>query len=62
VDESRPPYRLSFDMRVSAVLPLELLEAQAYGELNGVGRWLFDDQNGLTVCATNGSWRRRSTG
>jgi hypothetical protein len=46
---SRLPYRLSFDMRVSAVQPLELLEAHAFGELNGVGRWLFDQEEALTV-------------
>ena len=46
---SRLPYSLSFDMRVSAVRPLELLEARACGELNGVGRWVFGEDNGLTI-------------
>jgi hypothetical protein len=46
---SRLPYSLSFDMRVSAVRPLELLEAHAIGELNGVGRWVFDEGDGRTI-------------
>jgi hypothetical protein len=36
---SRLPYRLSFEMRTTAVERYALMEAVATGELNGVGRW-----------------------
>ena len=36
---SRLPYRLSFEMRTTAIEHHALMEAVATGELNGVGRW-----------------------
>ena len=36
---SRLPYRLSFELRTTAIERHALMEAVATGELNGVGRW-----------------------
>src|SRR3569623_2308646 len=37
----RLPYRLTFDMRVTRFVPLTLLEGEASGEVEGIGRWRF---------------------
>ena len=45
------PYRLSFDVRVVRVVPLTLLEGEASGEVEGMGRWRFHHAGGITaVC------------
>jgi uncharacterized protein YndB with AHSA1/START domain len=36
---SRLPYRLSFEMRTTALAPLSFIEGVATGDLNGTGRW-----------------------
>lgn len=43
------PYRLSFVGRVTRIEPLRLLEGQVEGELEGVGRWHFGQDGGLTT-------------
>ena len=45
----RLPYRLSFDVRVTRIVPLTLLEGRASGEVEGVGCWRFADDGGVTV-------------
>ena len=45
----RIPYRLSFDVLVTRIVPLTLLEGRASGEVEGVGRWQFSDDGGVTV-------------
>ena len=45
---SRLPYRLSFDMRVSAVERPTLLEGVAEGDLAGTGRWRLSAQSATT--------------
>ena len=35
------PYPVRFDARISAIEPLRVIEADAYGELAGRGRWRF---------------------
>jgi len=42
------PYTLSFNMRLTQVQDLSLLEGEAFGELEGEGRWLFIEQDGIT--------------
>ncbi len=42
------PYTLSFDMRTTSVQPMTLIEAEAYGELDGLGRWTLHDDSGIT--------------
>ncbi|GAB3629395.1 polyketide cyclase [Pandoraea terrae] len=43
------PYSLTFDMRVTRVEPMRLIEGAASGELEGVGRWRFDTEGAVTV-------------
>lgn len=45
----RLPYRLTFDLRVTRAVPLSLLEGRASGEVEGVGRWHFCNDGGVTV-------------
>src|SRR5437016_964535 len=45
---SRLPYRLSFEMRVSAVERPTLLEGIAEGDLAGTGRWRLSAQRATT--------------
>lgn len=43
------PYRLMFDVRVTRIEPLVVLEGEASGELEGVGRWHFSVQGTDTL-------------
>lgn len=45
----RLPYRLTFDLRVTRVVPLTILEGYASGEVEGVGRWCFSNDGVVTV-------------
>jgi len=46
---SRLPYRLAFEMRTTRAEPPVLLEAEADGDLHGVGRWLLARAAGTTT-------------
>jgi len=52
------PYTLDFDMRVSRVEPLRLIEGHATGELEGVGVWRIF---GGPCTAVVYDWRVRTT-
>jgi hypothetical protein len=43
------PYRLTFDMRITEVKPMVLLEGEASGELEGLGCWQFSRERNVTV-------------
>lgn len=43
------PYRVEFEVTTTRVEPLRLLEGHAVGELEGVGRWRFYEQDGVTA-------------
>jgi uncharacterized protein YndB with AHSA1/START domain len=43
------PYRVEFEVTTTRVERHHLLEADAVGELTGVGRWRFYEQNGVTA-------------
>lgn len=45
----RLPYRLSFDMRITRIVPMTMLEGRASGEVEGVGRWHFANDDNVTV-------------
>ncbi|AXK40265.1 SRPBCC family protein [Crenobacter cavernae] len=53
------PYRLTFETRVTRVEPLRLLEGRVEGELEGVGRWHFSHEDGVTVVRYD--WQVRTT-
>jgi Polyketide cyclase / dehydrase and lipid transport len=44
----RLPFRLTFDMRVTRIVPLTTLEGRASGEVEGVGRWHFSSEGTIT--------------
>jgi uncharacterized protein YndB with AHSA1/START domain len=56
------PYRVEFEVTTTRVEHLQLLEADAVGELSGVGRWRFYEQDGITAVlyewnvATSKAW------
>jgi len=56
------PYRVEFEVTTTKVERLKLLEADAVGELSGVGRWRFYEQDGVTAVlyewnvATSKAW------
>lgn len=47
--KGRIPYRFTFDMRVTGLVPLTLLEGQADGEVMGTGRWDFSREHEITI-------------
>ena len=56
------PYRVEFEVTTTRVERLHLLEADAVGELTGIGRWRFYEQDGITAVlyewnvATSKAW------
>ena len=47
----RIPYRLVFESRVTEIQTHAVLQAEALGDLSGVGRWTFTEEVGTThVC------------
>ena len=43
------PYRLEFDMRITRVERPRLMEGEARGELEGIGRWRLEEEGGSTA-------------
>jgi uncharacterized protein YndB with AHSA1/START domain len=56
--KGRLPYRVAFDMRVTRVEPLVLLEGEAQGDVEGTGRWQFSSEEAATVVRYE--WRVRT--
>ena len=56
--KGRLPYRVRFDMRVTHVEPLVLLEGVASGDVQGAGRWRFSSQDSVTTVRYE--WRVRT--
>jgi hypothetical protein len=46
--KSKLPYRLAFDMRLTRVEPMAIIEGEAIGELTGKGRWQLDADGDVT--------------
>lgn len=42
------PYTITFAMTATRVEPMTLLEGEARGELDGIGRWTLAEANGVT--------------
>ena len=59
------PYRVEFEVTTTRVEPQRLLEGHAVGELEGIGRWRFYEQDGVTAVlyewnvATTKPWMNR---
>ncbi|HEX8499356.1 MAG TPA: SRPBCC family protein [Pyrinomonadaceae bacterium] len=56
---SRLPYRLAFEMRLTRVEPLSVIEGEAVGELSGTGRWRLTHDAGVTLVRYD--WNVRTT-
>ena len=56
---SKLPYTLTFDTEVVSVEPMSLIEGQASGELEGIGIWRLEAQDGVTT--VHYTWRVRTT-
>lgn len=56
--KSRLPYRLTFVMETTAVELFRSVEGRAQGELEGTGRWSFDQQGSVTT--TRYDWNVRT--
>jgi uncharacterized protein YndB with AHSA1/START domain len=52
------PYSLGFDLRVTRVERPHLIEAQAFGELEGIGTWRLYEGHGTAIVY---DWRVRTT-
>ncbi len=52
------PYSLGFDLRVTRVQRPHLIEARAFGELEGVGTWRLYEGEGTAIVY---DWRVRTT-
>ena len=57
--KSRLPYRLRFDVRVTSMRRLTMVEGVASGDVEGVGRWSFTGEGALTVARYD--WKVRPT-
>ena len=56
------PYRVEFEVTATKVERPALMEGQAVGDLEGVGRWRLSSRMGSPRSSTSGTWRRRSRG
>jgi uncharacterized protein YndB with AHSA1/START domain len=56
---SKLPYSLVFDMEVTRVAALSLLEGRASGELEGTGVWELNEADGITTVRY--TWAVRTT-
>lgn len=43
------PYTLSFNMISTTIITHRFMEGKAFGELEGIGRWYFTEENGTTI-------------
>ena len=57
--KGRLPYRLTFDIRVIRIVPLEVIEGRASGEVEGTGCWYFSQAGHITVVRYE--WNVRTT-
>jgi hypothetical protein len=57
--KSKLPYRLKFDMELTRVEPLSLIEGKAIGELSGEGLWSFSYDGDVTTARYD--WKVETT-
>ncbi len=56
------PYKLAFNMRLKEIEPFQKLKGEAFGELEGMGEWFFEEKEGITyveyhwTVITNKAW------
>lgn len=57
--KSKLPYRLTFDMQLTRVEPMSIIEGKALGELMGTGRWQLTNEAGVTTARYD--WKVQTT-
>lgn len=57
--KSKLPYRLKFDMQLTHVEPMKIIEGNALGELSGTGRWQLSTEGEVTTARYD--WRVKTT-
>jgi hypothetical protein len=57
--KSKLPYRLTFDMELTRVEPMTLIEGTALGELSGQGLWQLSSDGEITTARYD--WRVQTT-
>lgn len=57
--KSKLPYRLKFDMQLTRVEPMKIIEGEAIGELSGTGLWTLSSDGEVTTARYD--WRVRTT-
>jgi hypothetical protein len=57
--KSKLPYRLKFDMQLTRVEPMTLIEGEALGELSGTGCWQLSSAGEVTTARYD--WRVKTT-
>lgn len=58
--KSKLPYKLEFDSEIVRIEELKLIEARAFGELEGVGLWQLENQ-GENKTRVQYDWRVKTT-
>ncbi len=58
--KSALPYTLEFDSEIVRILPLNIIEARAFGELEGTGLWTLTAENENTT-RVRYDWKVRTT-
>lgn len=58
--KSKLPYTLEFDSEILRVEPMTVIEARAFGELEGTGLWTFSQENDQTT-RVQYDWRVKTT-
>ena len=58
--KSALPYKLEFDSEIVRIEPLKLIEARAFGELDGIGLWTFTAENENTT-QVRYDWKVKTT-
>jgi hypothetical protein len=57
--KSKLPYKLKFDMELTRVEPMTMIEGVAVGELSGTGIWQLSSQGDVTTARYD--WKVRTT-
>lgn len=58
--KSALPYILEFDSEIVRIEPLKIIEARAFGELDGIGLWTFTAENENTT-QVRYDWKVKTT-
>jgi hypothetical protein len=57
--KSKLPYKLTFDMKLTRIEPMTLIEGTAFGELSGVGLWQLSSDSRITTARYD--WKVQTT-